>query len=298
MTTTAAATPLICVWAPARALAAVFDREPPTPIPPKRPEARSEAPCATNSWLSVSGSTAPLGAKVRTAARPSAMPTAAMARPPARMPLQSETSTIGTDGIGMPVGTSPTTRTPLAARSSWCDTTMPPTSTMSDHGTRGCQARAAEEHRERGEADDQGEAVEAAEVAHQQGDPLEDAAGGGGQTGQGGDLADDDEHDQARHEPGDDRLAEELRHPAEAEQADGGEHEACRDREHRGQLHRELGVAAAQGAHDRAGEHRHGGDRPDEEQPRGAEQRVGEQGRRQGVEADLHRHPGDDGVAE
>ena len=64
-------------------------------------------------------STAPLGAKVRTAARPSAMPTAAMARPPVMMPLHSETSTIGMDGIGMPVGTSPTTRTPLAARSSW-----------------------------------------------------------------------------------------------------------------------------------------------------------------------------------
>ena len=40
------------------------------------------------------------GAKVRTAARPSAMPTAAIARPPVTMPLHSGTSTIGIDGRG------------------------------------------------------------------------------------------------------------------------------------------------------------------------------------------------------
>ena len=67
------------------------------------------------------------------------MPTAAMASPPVMMPLHRDTSTMGMDGIGMPAGTSPTTRTPLAARSSWVDTTMPPTSTMSDHGTRGAR---------------------------------------------------------------------------------------------------------------------------------------------------------------
>ena len=72
-------------------------------------------------------------------------------------------------------------------------------------------------------------------------DPLEDAAGGGGEPGQGGDLADDDEHDEARRRTRDDRLAEELRDPAEAQQADGDEHDACRDGEHRGELHGELG---------------------------------------------------------
>ena len=55
------------------------------------------------------------------------------------MPLHSETSTTGIDGIGSPVGTSPTTCTPLADRSSWFDTRMPPTSTSSDHGTRGAK---------------------------------------------------------------------------------------------------------------------------------------------------------------
>ena len=140
--------------------------------------------------------------------------------------------------------------------------------------------------------------MEVAGVAQQHGDPLEDAAGGCGQPGQGGDLADDDEHDQAGDETGDDRLAEELRDPAQAEHADRDEHDTGRDRQHRGQLHRELGVTAGQGAHDRAGQHRDGRDRPDEQQPRGAEQRVGEQGRRQGVEADLHGHTRDDGVPE
>ncbi len=140
--------------------------------------------------------------------------------------------------------------------------------------------------------------MELAGVAQQHRDPLEDAPGGGGEPGQRGDLADHDEHDQAGHETGDDRLAEELRDPAQAQQAHEREHDPGRDGEHRGELHGELGVAAGQGAHDRPGQHRHRRDRPDEEQPRGAEQRVGEQGRRQRVEADLHRHAGDDGVPE
>ena len=128
------------------------------------------------------GSTAPLGAKVRTAASPSAMPTAAMARPPVMMPLHRETSTIGMDGIGMPVGTSPTTLHALGGQ-------VEPGrhhDAADEHDERprraGDQARATEEHGERGEADDEGQAVEVAGVAHQHGDPLEDAAGGGGRA--------------------------------------------------------------------------------------------------------------------
>ncbi len=67
------------------------------------------------------------------------MPTAAIARPPVTMPLHSLTSTIGMEGMGMPVGTWPTTCTPFAARSSWVEATMPPMSTMRDHGTRGAR---------------------------------------------------------------------------------------------------------------------------------------------------------------
>ncbi len=121
---------------------------------------------------------------------------------------------------------------------------------------------------------------------------------GCGEARQGGDLADDDEHDQASHEAGDDRLAEELRDPAQAQQADRDEDDAGRDREHRGQLDGQLGVTAGQGAHDRPRQHRDRRDRPDEQQPRGAEERVGEQGGRQRVEADLHGYARDDGVPE
>ena len=147
-------------------------------------------------------------------------------------------------------------------------------------------------------ADEQGEPVEVADVAQQHGDPLEDATAWCGEPRQGRDLADDDQHDQTSHEAGDDRLAEELRDPAEAKKADRDEDDAGRDREHRGQLDGQLGVTAGQGADDRPRQHRDRRDRPDEQQPRGAEERVGEQGRRQRVEADLHRHARDDGIPE
>ena len=98
---------------------------------------------------------------------------------------------------------------------------MPPTSTMSDHGTRGAKCEPPKSTASEMRPTTRVSPWKLAGVAQQHGDPLEDAAGGGGEPGQRGDLADHDEHDQARHETGDDRLAEELGDPAQAEQADG-----------------------------------------------------------------------------
>ena len=138
----------------------------------------------TNSWLSVSGSTAPLGAKVRTAARPSAMPTAAIARPPVTMPLHSETSTIGMDGSDAG-GHVPDHTDTLGRRVERRRGAMPPTRTTSDHGAR-APARADEEVRQRLHTHGKGEAVEATEVAKEHSDALEDAADGAPSPRQGG----------------------------------------------------------------------------------------------------------------
>ena len=136
------------------------------------------------------------------------------------------------------------------------------------------------------------------EVAQEHGDALEDAADGGSDAGQTGDLADDDEHDEAGHEAGDDGFAEELRDPAQAQQADGDEHAPAVMASTEVRVTARARVAAGERAHDRAGQHRDGRDGADEEQPRRAEQGVGQQCGRQRVEADLHGDTRDDGVPE
>ena len=137
-TTTAAATLLTWVNAPARALAAVFDRDPPTPIPPNSPEARLAAPVATNSRSSAAGSLMSVPFEnVRAAASPSAIATAPMASPPVTIAGHCPRSSTGSPGSGSPLGMSPTTTTPRPASPSRSETTIPATSTTSDHGTRG-----------------------------------------------------------------------------------------------------------------------------------------------------------------
>ena len=214
------------------------------------------------------------------------------------MPLHSETSAMGMDGMGMPVGTLPTTRTPRSARSKEEDARMPPTSTSSDQGTRGARREPAKRMASEVEPQDEGQAVEVGDPAHEGEEALEEPADGGREPGEGGDLADDDEHDEARDEARDDGLAEELGDPAQAQEADRDEDGAGGDGEDGGELDRELGVTASEPADDRTGEHRDRRDGSDEEQAGGAEDGVGEQGGRQGVEADLDGDVGDDGVAE
>jgi hypothetical protein len=56
-------------------------------------------------------------------------------------------------------------------------------------------------------------------------------------------FAEDHQHHQAEHEPGDDRLGQELRHPADAEEA-GDEHGQPAGQRQRGRVRRARAVPA------------------------------------------------------
>ncbi len=160
------------------------------------------------------------------------------------------------------------------------------------------EPRAEEQHRQRARADRGRERRDVAEVRQDRPGPLEHVARLGRHAQQARDLADDDEQHEAEHEPRHDRLGQELRGPADAQQTTDDEREAGGDRERRGETDGPLRIALREARDERAGEHRHRRDRPDHEVRRGAEHGVRQQRQRDRVEPDLNRHAGDAGVAE
>ena len=131
----AVVSPATCERPPARSTVAVLDRLPATPKPPKMPELTLPTPTASSSWLA--STRASSVAYSRAALRPSASPTNATAAPARITWLQSDNGIPGSDGVGRPWGTSPTTRTPSAARSRALDATSPTSSVTNAHGTFG-----------------------------------------------------------------------------------------------------------------------------------------------------------------
>jgi hypothetical protein len=142
MTTSASravVTPVACVRPPAVAAAAVFDRLPATPRPPKRPLARFAPPVATRS-LSASMRYPPRAANRRAALSPSARPTRARAAPDPTTHSSSDAGTPGRPGAGSPAGTSPTVAIPAPSQSSKVEAAMLTTTRIRAHGTRGKSA--------------------------------------------------------------------------------------------------------------------------------------------------------------
>ena len=199
---------------------------------------------------------------------------------------------------GSPWGTEPTVTTPWAARSSTLEATMAPMRTTRPHGTRG--ARRAPPKRMTSET-----MPTTAVVGSISGiDVTIDQARSCtapivvGHPQQAGDLPDDDEDDQAEDEAGDDRPGHELRGPAQPREAPDEEADAGADGQSGCQGHRSGGIALRHVGDQRAGEHRHRGDGADDEVGRRAEQCVGDQRERDGVQADDDGHARDAGVAE
>ncbi len=199
---------------------------------------------------------------------------------------------------GSPCGTAPTVTTPSAARSNTLETTMAPTSTTRPHGTRG----ASRAPPKRMASDTM---PTRAVVRVELGDRRQDRphailyrTGCRRHTEQAGDLADDDEDDQTEDEAGDDRPGHELGCPAQAGDAADEQADARADGQGGREGHRTGRIPAGHVGDQRSGQHRDRGDGSDDQMRGRAQQGVGDEGQRDGVQADDDGHAGDAGVAE
>ena len=109
-------------------------------------------------------------------------------------------------------------------------------------------------------------------------------------------LADDGDADEAFDEPAHHRRGDEGRHPAHAQRAEEQEEGADQDREGGGERIELRSSLRRDGAHGQRGDQAGRGVRADDQQARGAEQRVGNQRRDDRVEPHDRRHPDDAGI--
>ena len=109
-------------------------------------------------------------------------------------------------------------------------------------------------------------------------------------------LADDGDADQAFDEPPHHRRRDERSHPAHAQRAEEQEEGADQDGKGGGERIELRTALRRDGAHGQRGDQAGGGVRADDEQARGAEQRVGDQRRDDRVESHDGRHADDAGI--
>ena len=124
----------------------------------------------------------------------------------------------------------------------------------------------------------------------------EEVAGGAVDAQQMRHLADDGDADEAFDEPAHHRRGDEGRHPAHAQRAEEQEEGADQDREGGGERIEVRRALRRDGAHGQRGDQAGRGVRADDQQARGAEQRVGDQRRDDGVEPHDRRHADDAGI--
>ena len=125
---------------------------------------------------------------------------------------------------------------------------------------------------------------------------VEEVAGRAVDTQQMRHLADDRDADKSLDESPHHRRGDEGRHPAHAERAEEQEEGADQDREGGGERIEVRRALRRDGAHGQRGDQAGGGVRADDEQARGAEERVGNQRRDDGVEPRDGWHADDAGI--
>ena len=164
-------------------------------------------------------------------------------------------------------------------------------------GHRRRQATQTEDHRERGDADEQRRRLHVTERAQPRRELAPRVVTLGGRAGELRQLPDDHVDGGSRQEARDHRLRQEAGDPSHPQEREQQEQQPGRERDRRDQLRRLL---AGQAGHDHRAS-RHGRERrarPRRDVPRGAEERVDDAAGGGRVQPVLQRHPGDARVPE